>query len=107
MYQIIPLAQIPAQTVNMVLNGQSCTIRLYWRQTRLYLDLRVGPAVVCKGAICQNRASIVQSVTPLFEGSLHFYDTRGDCPPRHEGLGERWFLVYVSEDSPMPEPLRY
>lgn len=109
--QQIPLLQIPAQTFNIVLSGQNCTISLYWRQERLYLDLSVGATVICQGAICQNRADIVQSRSQNFSGTLHFFDLDGDRPPYWEGLhtgsAGHWVLVYAEEGEELPEKLRY
>jgi hypothetical protein len=113
----IPLSQIPAQTFHVVLADQYCTLSLYWRQERLYLDLQAGAAVVCRGAVCQNRADIVQSRSQDFAGTLHFFDREGDRPPRWEGLhtgsggaasaAGRWVLVYVEDGEELPLKLRY
>lgn len=109
--QLIPLAQTPAQTFNVVLADQSCTISVYWRQERLYLDLSVGAVAVCKGAVCQNRADVIQSKSPDFAGTLHFYDLEGDSPPQyerlHNGSSGRWALVYVEDGEETPQKLRY
>ena len=117
--QHIPLSPIPAQTLHIVLAGQDCTISVYWRQTHLYLDLSVGEAVICKGAICQNRAGVVQSRSRDFAGTLHFYDQEGDRPPHWQGLNNgssgRWILLYVAPpvtppvtpDEDLPDILRF
>ena len=109
--QLVPLAQTPAQTCNIVLADQYCTIRVYWRQDRLYLDLSVGAAVVCRGAICQNLAGVLQSRSRDFAGTLHFFDLEGDRPPRwnglHNGRTGRWALLFLEETEEIPESLRY
>lgn len=109
--QQIPLSQIPAQTLNVVLSDQYCTISVYWRQERLFLDLNVGATVIRQGAICQNRADVLQSKSSDFAGTLHFYDLEGDRPPRferlHNGSSGRWVLVYVEEGEKLPLKLRY
>lgn len=112
--QQIPLSQLPAQTFNVVLGGQNCTIALYWRQERLYLDLSVGAIAICQGAICQNRANVLQSKTKDFSGTLHFFDLEGDRPPHWQGLhtgaadsAGRWILVYLEANEAMPQKLRY
>ena len=96
--QLIPLAQTPAQTLHIVLADQYCTISVYWRQERLYLDLSVGATVICRGAICQNRADVLQSKSQDFAGALHFLDLEGERAPRWDGLHNgktgRWVLVY-------------
>ncbi len=105
--KVIPLAAIPAETFQIVLDDQQCRITLYQRGRRMYLDLDVGDEAVCRGAICQNRASIVQSPTRLFSGTLHFWDTLGDDPPRYDLLGTRFLLLFVSEDEGMPDALKF
>lgn len=108
--QQIPLSRLPAQTLNVVLAGQQCTLAVYWRQERLYLDLSVGPQAVCRGAICQNRAEIVQSPSHHFAGTLHFFDLEGDLAPHwkglHTGSDGRWALLFLEAGEAMPETLR-
>ncbi len=105
--QNIPLSPIPAQTFQIVLDDQQCCISLYQRGQRIYLDLDVDDEPVCRGAICQNRASIVQSPTRLFSGSLHFWDTLGDEPPRYDLLDTRFQLMYISKDEELPDELKF
>ena len=109
--QVIPLFQAPAQTVDVLLDGQHCSIFLYWRQERLYMDMLVDQDLLFQGAICQNRADIVQLRSRDFTGTLHFFDMEGDRPPhwqglRREGFG-RWALVYVSADEELPQKLKH
>jgi hypothetical protein len=107
----IPLAQLPAQTFNIVLADQHCTLSLYWRQAALYLDLVAGGAPVCTGALCRNRTDIVQSRSRNFSGTLYFLDREGDRPPHWEGLhtgsAGRWMLLYLEDGEEIPETLRY
>lgn len=105
--QQIPLSAVPWQTLHIVLDGQYCTMSLHWKQERLYLNLWVNDSPVCQGAICQNRAGIVQSPSLYFKGSLHFVDTEGDSPPHWARLNSRYFLVYLASDEDVPLGLRY
>ena len=104
--QVIPVSALPNQTFNIVLDGQYCTISLRWKQKRLYLDLDVDSIAVRRGAVCENRADILQSPTVLFRGSLHFWDNEGDTPPEWARLDSRYFLLYVSKDEDLPESLK-
>ena len=99
----IPLTNIPAQTFSVILDDQLCVISIYWRQERLYLDLSSNDIIICLGAICQNKADIVQSRSQLFTGKLFFFDTEGDRPPYWEGLNSRDILLYVSEGEESPD----
>lgn len=109
--QQIPLAQIPSQRLNVTLADQDCTIWLYWRQVRLYMDLSVNKDTIFQGAICQNRVAINQSPNPLFSGSLHFFDVDGDAAPDFlnlfNGTSGRYMLVYVGADETFPDILTY
>ena len=106
--QIIPLRAIPAQELQVILDGQECTIALFWRWGRLYMDLTVGAVAVCRGAICQNGASIMQFPSTAFVGSLHFWDILGkQAAPQFDGLGGRFCLIFLSEGEEAPESLRY
>lgn len=95
----------PAQTFQVLLDGQECTISLFQRLGKMYLDLMVGDTVICQGAICQYGADILQFRTPYFKGSLRFYDTIGARAPEWHGVGSRYFLLYFSEGEEIPKEL--
>lgn len=103
----IPLTQIPAQTFDIVLDGQYCTISIYWRQTHLFLDLSVGGTVLAAGRICQNGTNILQAGLKGFSGTLHFFDTDGTSIPIWDRLNSRYVLLYCSEGEALPDELIY
>lgn len=106
--QTIPLRAIPSQELQVVLSGQDCTIFLYWRWGRLYLDLTVGEVPICRGAVCQCGASVVQFPSVYFAGSLHFWDVLGkQSAPKYDELGSRFILVYIPEGEGLPEALAF
>ena len=90
----IPLSPVPAQSLKVKLAGQNCEMRVYYRFGATYLDLTVGGVVVCKGAICRDRQSIVQIANNAFSGQLLFVDMLGAADPLYSGFGERWRLFY-------------
>lgn len=94
----IPLQSVPAQEVQVILNGQNCTIRVYWRFWKLYVDLLVDSEPVFTGCMVQNCQWVNQSPSLLFSGGLVFVDSLGDETPRWDGLDERWALIYLDED---------
>jgi len=102
----IPLSPLPSQLVRVVLGGQDCTLSVYQKGRRLFLDLAVGEAVIRTGALCQNGADAVQCAGG-FAGSLHFIDTMGASAPQWQGLGGRYLLLYAAEGEELPEPLRF
>jgi len=105
--QIIPVSANSNQTFSILLDGQACTFKIYWRQTRLYLDLLVGDEVIVRGFICVNRANILQRVKKGFNGSLHFWDNLGDDFPYYKDLNSRYFLIFMSVDEELPEVLKF
>jgi hypothetical protein len=106
MIQINPAA-LPSQTFYAVLGGHNCSLKLYQRGDHLYLDLWTADGDVCRGAICRNGADVLQSPSPLFKGSLHFYDFRGVSDPAFEGLGNRYALLFIPEGETVPEYFRF
>lgn len=101
----IPLKQTPSQKLRVVLDGQNCTIRVYYRFGNVYLDLVVGDVVVETGAICRNRASIIKVSNRIFAGGLYFLDLLGDNDPDYTLFNDRYILLYVSASEQVPEGL--
>ena len=92
----INIQPLPAQTFQVVLTGQECTISLYQRIGRMFLDLAVGDVRICRGAVCQIDTDVVQNATLNFAGQLRWIDMRGDNAPQYDGVGERYFLTYLT-----------
>lgn len=99
MAQIISIEALPAQRFQVQLAGQSCTIKLYQRFGKMYLDLYVGEQLICAGALCQFWADILQIRTPDFVGFLRWLDMEGQAAPTFDGIGSRYFLVYFESEA--------
>jgi hypothetical protein len=97
MIAALPLSPQPSQTFSVLLGDYELVVTLLWRQTRLYADIDVSGAALCRGALCEHDADVVQSPSILFYGAFRFFDTQGGEPPRWEGLGSRWILMYSDE----------
>lgn len=95
---VVPLIVTPAQTVNVVLGDQSCTIDVYQKFWGLFCDVLVDDVVIIQGVLCQDRNYIVRSLYLGFSGDLLFVDTQGTTDPEFEQLGSRFLLVYQSSD---------
>lgn len=105
--QAIPLSKLANQTFNIILDNQYCTITLRWKEDRIYLDLSIGTRVIRQGMVCENRTNILQSRSPYFKGTLHFWDIDGNRPPEWSKLDSRYFLVFYPVSETLPENLRY
>lgn len=97
----IPLRPIPNQTLETVLGGQNCSLRLYTRllndTEHLYCDLAVNQSNVFAGVICQELVDLKLYRHWAFAGILAFIDLQGEEPPNWRGLNERWKLLYLEE----------
>ena len=106
--QRIPLRPAPNQSLEIVLGGQNCTLRLYTRPVdmveHLFCDIAVERNVVLSGAICQNLTPLILYRHLAFEGQLFFVDMQGDEPPHWRGLDDRFRLVWLAPDE-TPEPV--
>ena len=94
----VPLSPIPGQRLQIVLDDQNVTLTVRQKGPRMYIDLDVGTTRVMSGAICYDRTNVKQYKTMPFTGGLFFVDIEGRDAPEFEGLGTRWFLMYLSED---------
>ena len=103
--RIIPLQPIPAQTLQVVLDGQDCTLSFYWRWGRMYADVSVGATPVCKGMLCLHCVKVNINPSISFSGSLYFVDTQAQDAPQWEGLNDRWLLIYLSDGESLDEAL--
>lgn len=111
--QVIPLQPVANQTLTTTLNGQNCTINVYFKQIQVapdigiqteppnytpinpcYLDLYVGTTIVIGGVICQNSNLLVRNSYLGFVGDLAFIDTQELTDPYQSGLGTRFLLTY-------------
>ena len=105
----IPLKNVPSQKFRVVLDGQNCTIALYYRFGHMYLDLYIKGIAVERGAVVRNRASIIKIANANFTGSLHMVDMLGadEVGDKYKELGTRFVLLYLSDGESIPEGLRY
>ena len=94
--QIVPLKAVPNQTVTVGLGGQVCQINVRQRRTGLFFDIFVSNGLVLAGVLCQDRNPLVRSAYLGFIGDIAWIDTQGTDNPGYEGIGSRWFLVYLT-----------
>ena len=99
---IVPINDVPSQSINVQLANQNCTINLYQKSTGFYCDLYVNDTLIIGGVICQNLNRIVRSLYLGFAGDLCFFDTQGSITlpsngqdPSSPGLGSRYLLCYL------------
>ena len=103
--QVVPLSPVPAQTLAVVLGGQSVQLSLYTLTTTLgqslYADVASNGATIATARLCLNCGP---SGTRLlrdaqyqgFVGDFCFVDTQGSSDPQYSGLGSRYQFVYLA-----------
>lgn len=94
----IPMQKLPNQTLSIVLDGQNCVINLRQNGDRMYSTLTANDMKVCSGHACLNAEPIPVWGTARFSGKLFFVDTKGKEHPTYEGLGDRFELLYVTDE---------
>lgn len=95
MAYLINIGAEPNQEFEVILSGQKCSINLYQRAGRLYLDLTADGAVIIRGAVCYNNTDILQYRHAGFLGNLRFWDTESANDPVYSGIGTRFRLYYI------------
>lgn len=93
----IPLSNVPAQRFHISLAGRKCSLSLYTRAQRLFMDLDLAGQRILTGAACLNHVPVMQLASRALPGQFIFSDTRGFDHPHWSGLGQRWKLVYITE----------
>ena len=113
----IPLAQVPAQTLNVALDGQSVTLSIYTLSRskmsyllgqatnpaaevtpvlKTYMDVTLAGTVIRTCMLCLNCCRVLAAQQySAFVGDFVFVDTQGTSDPLYTGLGTRWQLVYI------------
>ena len=95
--QIIPLSDVPSQTISVQLGGQSCRINIKQKRTGLYIDLYRNDVLIVGGVLARDWTKIVRDSYLGFIGDLCFNDTQGSEDPSYPGIGSRYVLCYVTE----------
>lgn len=93
--RVIPLQQVPSQTLAVSLGGQSCQIDIYQKLSGLYCNLYVNNSLIIGGVICENANRIVRSTYLGFLGDLAFLDNIGEDDPVYTGFGDRFSFIYL------------
>lgn len=99
--QEIPLRATGNQTLQVVLEGQNCSLRLYTRGLSdgvetLFCDLSIDQNPVFYGCPCLDGLPMPLYAWLGMTGQLVFIDMEGDEAPHWSGLGSRWKLLYMS-----------
>lgn len=99
--QEIPLRATGNQALQVVLEGQNCSLRLYTRSLSdgvetLFCDLSIDQEPVFYGCPCLDGLPMPLYAWLGMTGQLVFIDMEGDEAPRWSGLGSRWKLLYMS-----------
>lgn len=93
-YTLVPTTAIPDQTLQIYLNSQNVTIRIYQRTFGLFVDVYVNKVAIIYGVLAFNMNLIVRDAYLGLVGDLVFFDTQGTDDPDYTGLGDRFVLLY-------------
>jgi len=94
MYIQLPLLNIPNQLFNITLNNQDCTVQLWAKNDRTYIDLYIQDVSIILGQICIIGGYILQYDWFPFVGDLFFISRSLDYP-NYPDFGINTFLIYT------------
>jgi hypothetical protein len=94
----IPLQAVPSQIVKAVLGNQNCQIAVYVKQSNLYVDVNMNGTDIVTAVIALNITPIICRGYMGFPGNLLFIDSQGANNPTYDGLGSRYYLIYLTAD---------
>lgn len=94
---LISVAAVPNQSLQVQLDGQSCTLNIQQTAFGLFMDVLIGTEQIIAGVICENWNRIVRSLYLGFVGDFAWIDTQGTSDPVYTGIGSRYYLVYLEE----------
>jgi hypothetical protein len=112
---VVPISDVPSQTLQTVLGGQNCNISVYIKtgadltdqtlqtpKQQTYMDLSYDSITVTTTALCLDQERILLDRQYLgFVGDFMFVDTQGSDDPVYTGFGTRWVLLYL-ESTDLP-----
>lgn len=94
---LIPVKPVPRQTLQIVLDDQSCVIEIFQMPFGLFVSLSVNGSLIVASVIALNETRIVRSRYLGFLGDLAFQDLQGSSDPVYTGLGDRYVLNYIQQ----------
>ena len=100
--QIVPVQAVANQTLQVQLNGQTCTLNLYQTNYGFFQDIYVGTSLIIAGVLWENLNRIVRSIYLGFEGDFVWVDLQGFTDPVFTGLGSQYQLVYLAPNDLPP-----
>ena len=99
--EVLPLITYPNQELQIILENQDCTIKVYERSRYTFMDLSVGDSYIRRGQLCVPYAPIL-SEPCNFTGNFYVIDTDApefeQEPPEYQEWNKRWFLIYLTAD---------
>ena len=97
--EVIPLITYPNQELQIILENQDCTIKVYERSRYTFMDLSVGNSYIRRGQLCVPYAPILSEPCD-FDGNFYVVDVKAQEfeqePPEYQGWNSRWFLLYLT-----------
>lgn len=92
----IQATNTPDQTLSVTLAAQNAQIAIRQNGNNLYFDLAIdgAPVVMCR--LCQDRQRLlIDAQYRGFIGDFVWIDTAGTSKPFYQGIGSRFFLIYL------------
>ncbi|HDL6968276.1 TPA: hypothetical protein PXM11_003747 [Yersinia enterocolitica] len=93
----VATAAVPSQIFNVNLGGQNTRIKLFQKNSDMFINVSVNSTEIAMGVLCRNKVRLIREPYLKFIGDLFFIDTAGESDPDYTGLGSRFVLMYLEE----------
>lgn len=96
--QLISLKNIPAQSVNLILDGKDCTLAIRCWLGHSYAWFTANGIDIVGGQMCHSNVNFVPLRPKIFGGALVFINpTLDGSEPFYTGFNDKYRLFYIRE----------
>ena len=94
----VPLRPVECQKLSVILGDQNCQLFVYQKPQGLFVDVVANGVTIVTAVLALNKVPVVCRQYAGFTGNLVFLDTHGDDDPHYTVLGNRYFLLYLTDE---------
>lgn len=95
---VIPIQPRPSQIIRTVLSGQNVQVIINYKDGNTFVDTNANGVDVSLSVLAHENWPLVPVKYNGFLGQLYMLDTQGNDEPEYTQFGDRFILVYLSEE---------
>ncbi len=94
----VPLQNIPSQKLRINVDDHECSLWLFQKGERLYLDLDVDSQALIRAGVCLSDVPIIQKAQNILMGNFAFISLSDRLQPHYTSINTDHILIYFSAD---------